>query len=353
MHRVEVCCFQETKLSEISQPSWREIGGSKLDHFCFSPANGTSGSMVIGWNSSLRKGRVVSVGSFCLSVEFTNLCDHSTWLCTTVYGPNLRHLKPSFWEKLRNCHTDMPWVICGDFNAIFLVEDKNIGIPNLTDIRSAQSLVCDLNLVEPPLVGRKFTWTNGQSDPIWVHLDRFLVNQKWLDVFSRVHQTSLPRLGSDHVPLRLEAGSFLSKGRPFRFEQFWYSEVGITELISVWWNETCPRGCGAFILANKLKFLKAKLRVWSKLKFGALKSQKLELLHTLDLFDQAKESRSLSPAELLTESNTHDAFSILLKQEEIYWKQRSRALWVKEGDNNTKFFHAVANGRRNHSEDFR
>lgn len=69
----------------------------------------------------------------------------------------------------------------------------------------------------------------------------------------------------------------------------------------------------------------------------------------LGSFDILKEVRSLStkvtPRELEAQSQLH----MVLRQEKIFWCQRSWTKWLKEGDAITKFFHAVTNGCHNHN----
>lgn len=74
---------------------------------------------------------------------------------------------------MRSIHA-LPWVICGDFNIVFTLQDKNKGDVNPKDLSTSQNLLSDLNLIDPTIHGHQFTWTNGQADPTWVQLDRFL-----------------------------------------------------------------------------------------------------------------------------------------------------------------------------------
>ena len=62
---------------------------------------------------------------------------------------------------------------------------------------------------------------------------------------------------------------------------------------------------------------------------------------------ELKEEEGLLPSHLM-ERKTFIQTELLrlVAEEELYWHKRSNSKWLLEGDNNTSFFHRVANGKK-------
>lgn len=75
---------------------------------------------------------------------------------------------------------------------IFSCQEKNLGTAILYVIQNAQNLIKVIQLGEPHLQDRSFTWNIGQVDHTWVQMCRFLVNLDWLAYFPGVQQIFLP-----------------------------------------------------------------------------------------------------------------------------------------------------------------
>ena len=89
-------------------------------------------------------------------------------------------------------------------------------------------------------------------------------------------------------------------------------------------------GSTSFILAQKLKALKADLKKWNREVFGDLAFRKKNLLTELMGLDDREESVGLSNEVQIRRIQLKGDIEHLASLEEISWRQKSHALFVKE-----------------------
>ena len=69
----------------------------------------------------------------------------------------------------------------------------------------------------------------------------------------------------------------------------------------------------------------------------------------LELLDAKEGVLGLTKTEINERNGVRLQVEYLLSLEEISWRQKLRMLCIKEGDNNTKFFHKMANSHRRYN----
>ncbi|CAN0857964.1 Transposon TX1 uncharacterized 149 kDa protein [Linum grandiflorum] len=188
-------------------------------------------------------------------------------------------------------------------------------------------------------VGDPFTWTNGQAegDKIRERLDRALCTPKWRLDYANALVFHEQCIGSDHRPLNLSLHHRRrKKSPPFRFDARWLNKEECGLII----HDNWPKDDN---VATKLKRCETILKNWSREAHD--KALLLESQIKLRLEELARSGRSRQAVN--EEKALTIQLSKLWKDENTAWRQRSRVQWDKEGDRNTRFFHATAVYMRN------
>jgi hypothetical protein len=304
-------------------------------------SDGQSGGLLMLWCKET-KIKVMSVTKNYIDVIIEGDTD---WRFTGVYGEPSWNQKHITWDALRNLHGQfqMPWLALGDFNEILFNYEKEGGRP-----RTQQSMqlfhdaLKDCDLEDMGYIGDLFTWRRGNMRE---RLDRGVVNNSWNDVFPNASLINSETTRSDHRPVLVDT-EYLSSTHaiteaPKRFEARWLQEDAVEEMVKAAWERAKARG-EEISLKQKVDDVHSELHVWDKTVLKAPARRLKELKRDLEQLRRGP----MNDTTLAAQREIQLQIENTLEKEEMFWVQRARANWLKQGDRNTNYLHNFASKRK-------
>ena len=238
-----------------------------------------------------------------------------------------------------------PWMCIGDFNYV-INEEKVLGGRKGCSLATnyLKELMVEFGAIDLGFFRSKFTWAKGRwgNASIKRRLDRGIANMSWRLAYSKASIVHLSAIKSDHAPILLDTNPKSKFAQwLFRFEVTWLRDDQCHEVIESAWKDQVA-GSKFIRLYKKQASTRDTLRKWNKKVFGNCQNKINSLLLGIKEIQQGPPIENSGALEDALQSK----LSKWLLRSETLWSQKSRELWLKLGDRNTKFFHLSTIFRR-------
>ncbi|GKB63832.1 RNA-directed DNA polymerase, eukaryota [Tanacetum coccineum] len=173
-------------------------------------------------------------------------------------------------------------------------------------------------------------------------------NRKGADNFnSFIFNAGLVEAPLDHRLILMREVKYDYGSVPFRFFHYWLEIDGFDKLVEDTWKEAQIIDSNAFLkMLKKLRYLKDKIRLWSRLNKESSNSRKRRLKAELADLDLAINK---GDGEVIDVNRIHEVVRLLQdveKIESLEVAQKAKIKWAIEGDENSKYYHDVLNKKR-------
>ncbi|KAJ9567792.1 LOW QUALITY PROTEIN: hypothetical protein OSB04_003758 [Centaurea solstitialis] len=308
-YRVSVLFLQETHVTSLDESVLRDFWRSENRDHCEAGSNGRSEGICTVWDTSffskeksfLNSRFVAVLGCwlpFGVRVGFVN-----------IYAPNSSNDRAALWIELLNLFKSTPgycWVMGGDFNEVRRSEERKGSIFHSNNEKTFNDFISKAGLLEPPMGGRRFTWANADG-----------TKSSKLDIF-------------------LFCSSFANN-------------EDLVDLVRANWNAPLEGGnphSHVQKLAWKLKRLKRDIKSWRLLVSKEKDVEKKKLTDKLDDLDSLLETNGWSNSVFNERGLTTDKLRSIDSLNLEHIRQKTKCKWIRGGDENTKYFHCLANSKK-------
>nr|KYP61675.1 Transposon TX1 uncharacterized [Cajanus cajan] len=213
-------------------------------------------------------------------------------------------------------------------------------------MRLFSDFVNSSGLLDLQMFGRQFTWFRNDGKTM-SRFDRYLVSVDFASSREGLEKWGLPRGMSDHCPVLLKTGVSEWGPKPFRVLNCWFDDIRFKPFVEDAWGRMEIRGKKCFVLKEKLKELKKRLKIWNKEEFGDI-NKNIELLHEeIHNLESKEEEAGLEEEELSHLNLKRGELQKWVSHQCSILHQKSRVQWLREGDVNSKYFHrSIARHRK-------
>ncbi|XP_071694765.1 uncharacterized protein [Rutidosis leptorrhynchoides] len=269
--------------------------------------------------------------------EEIELANVKTSYIVNIHGPHNDSNKIKLWASLEKFvgDYDAAWILCGDFNEV-REESKRFNCEFIE--RRAEwfnDFINQANLIEVPMGGKIFTQIcdNGIK---FSKLDRFLVSDKVCNMWNELLVLALERKLSDHCPIILRDRVIDFGPKPTKVFDEWLDMDGSDEAVINAWNKEVQGRRLDCKFRDKLKNVKFALKEWGHNTLVGIDVEIEDLKNKATAWEAMAETRVLTSNE---RNEWLDCRKKWIDKEKIkasMAKQKSRAKWIVDGDENTK-----------------
>ncbi|XP_074315308.1 uncharacterized protein LOC141651499 [Silene latifolia] len=315
------------------------------------------GRIWVLWKPNIYQVHFLHYSAQAIHMRITEISTDFQFHCTMVYAFNDTIDRKDFWSDVSIYSDNItgPWLLCGDFNCVLTPTERLGGQTTIEEMEDFQACVDQCSLLDSPSTGSFYTWNNKQ-DPatrVYSRLDRVLVNQEWLLARPDAYANFFNEGYFDHSPCIIhDAATSFTGRKSFKFFNMWSKVPEFLPCVQQVWNKNW-QGTKMFQVVMKLKSLKQPLKNLNKLLFADIENSTAHAWKVLDAIQTALHNNPSDSALIDQEREALKTYGELQTACDSFLLQKSKATWVNQGDNNTKYFLSVLKNRHVHSKIFK